>query len=1303
MNLESSLRPGTLRARLKAALAALALALLAVPTAQADYLSTLLSQAPVGYWRLEETVQPQPNIVTAKNQGSLGTAGDGSYLKGVNKGQPGALGGGSTATSSGFSNPGFQVTFLGSSVDVPFDPSLNPNGPFAVEFWAQPSAAPDDLFAPLASLDITTGRMGYLFYAGADTPGGVPHWQFRVGDNTGYTGTAIGGAVTAKAWHHIVGVYDGTQVVLYVNGVSVATVPAPSFAPNATKPFRIGGTTIPNRGWDGQLQEVAFYPHTLSAADVTAHYNKGLSDGNGYPALVLAGGPVGYWRLGEAADPALPVAANQGTLGAAGNGGYVYGSNPGQSGPSGAAFPGFPAGNKAVGLNGTQGFVTLPALHLNTNSITLSAWVFADGVQGVNSGIVFTRTDNTVAGLKFDQSDPNGLAYNWNDVAAAANFKSSLVVPQGKWSFVALTINPDVAVLTLHDGTTFSHIVNFDAPNIVLPFEGVWHIGNDPGDESVTFKGSIDEVAIFNRALSLGELFTQYASAVGGIAAQIFADPESPANVISVGEPITLTVDAGGTPPLSYQWRLGGAPIAGATGPTYTKASAALGDSGNYDVVVSNAFGSPTTSQAATVQVVQLTAPAITTQPVGRTLFPGGSDTLSVIATGGRLSYQWKKGANPVTGATNASLSLGPVSGADSGSYTVVVSNSLGSLPSDPAVVTVVVPAAGSYEAAIVADAPEAWWRLGEAPGSTVLLDSLGRHDGTYVGNGVTPGGPGVLHSGAGTSATFDGTASYARVPFSSVLNPRTNFTAEAWVKTTSSGVELSPFSSMSLSGGSGRGYGFLKTSGDTWWGITGNADNNNFYYLDMGDVTPARWSHLVIVGDASGVSFYFNGEFVDGPFSSYVRNVSAPLLIGARNNDGAIHQFWDGQVAEVAFYAKPLTGDQIHAHYVAALYGSDTAPLFLTQPVSQTAAVGQQVTFSPVVEGSEPLNFQWTRNAVAIPLATNVTLTVTNLDFSDAAAYRLVAGNPVGNATSAPAALTVVAVPVFANITNDLVVHLKFDTNFKDSSGRGNHATAVGVPTLVTGRIGKQALHYSTDAMNSDYNYLDLGQPTDLQFGTSVNFSVAYWVRLPKGSLSGDLPFLCNAQNSYSNPGYTFAPSYQLGGWSWSLGGADIYGPDGSINDGEWHHLIHTFDRTGQGITYLDGEKVDTRPVTASGDLDTGDSTSIGQDPTGTYSESGSADLDDLGIWRRVLTPFEAWSIWHVGKEYGLSFDSTTGTPTLSLRAQADGSQEIIWSGGVLQSSDKIAGPWTNVPGATTAPYTLPTTGTGLFYRASN
>ena len=74
--------------------------------------------------------------------------------------------------------------------------------------------------------------------------------------------------------------------------------------------------------------------------------------------------------------------------------------------------------------------------------------------------------------------------------------------------------------------------------------------------------------------------------------------PKTPAAPFSTGDSTTLTVSAIGVPPLTYQWRKDGVALAGATTATYAVTSVSAANSGSYDVVVSNSFGSATSKPA---------------------------------------------------------------------------------------------------------------------------------------------------------------------------------------------------------------------------------------------------------------------------------------------------------------------------------------------------------------------------------------------------------------------------------------------------------------------------------------------------------------------------------------------------------------------------------------------------------------------------------------------------------------------------------------------------------------------------------
>jgi len=92
--------------------------------------------------------------------------------------------------------------------------------------------------------------------------------------------------------------------------------------------------------------------------------------------------------------------------------------------------------------------------------------------------------------------------------------------------------------------------------------------------------------------------------------------------------------------------------------------------------------------------------PAVTTQPVSATVASGTSTTLSVVATGESLSYQWYRDGTAVSGATSATYTA-----AVAGSYYVVVTNSAGAAQSSAATLTVTVSSGGTNTADVVSAA----------------------------------------------------------------------------------------------------------------------------------------------------------------------------------------------------------------------------------------------------------------------------------------------------------------------------------------------------------------------------------------------------------------------------------------------------------------------------------------------------------------------------------------------------------------------------------------------------------------------
>lgn len=168
----------------------------------------------------------------------------------------------------------------------------------------------------------------------------------------------------------------------------------------------------------------------------------------------------------------------------------------------------------------------------------------------------------------------------------------------------------------------------------------------------------------------------------------------NPTNVTACsGAAANFSVTATGNATINYRWQKNAVDISGAISSTYSIPAVVAGDAGSYRCIVSNATGSDT-STVATLTVNATTV--INTQPVGLSAFAGDNVSLTVVAAGTSISYQWKKdGSNVnnggnITGATTATLQISSITTANFGTYTCLVTGTCGNVTSDDAVVTVI-------------------------------------------------------------------------------------------------------------------------------------------------------------------------------------------------------------------------------------------------------------------------------------------------------------------------------------------------------------------------------------------------------------------------------------------------------------------------------------------------------------------------------------------------------------------------------------------------------------------------------------
>ena len=166
---------------------------------------------------------------------------------------------------------------------------------------------------------------------------------------------------------------------------------------------------------------------------------------------------------------------------------------------------------------------------------------------------------------------------------------------------------------------------------------------------------------------------------------------QQPQSVMAnIGDTVTLSPLVSGTGPISYQWFDNGLPMAQATNLSLTLANVNVGNSGGYYLIISNATGMATSSPAYVAVILPSGAPAISQQPQSQSVLAGATVSFTVVAAGtGPFGYQWQKDSVAINGATSPTYTIHAVVVNDTGAYSVIVTNSGGSISSQAATLTV--------------------------------------------------------------------------------------------------------------------------------------------------------------------------------------------------------------------------------------------------------------------------------------------------------------------------------------------------------------------------------------------------------------------------------------------------------------------------------------------------------------------------------------------------------------------------------------------------------------------------------------
>ena len=585
-----------------------------------------------------------------------------------------------------------------------------------------------------------------------------------------------------------------------------------------------------------------------------------------------------------------------------------------------------------------------------------------------------------------------------------------------------------------------------------------WQFENTdlPGATSATYTRTNAQPADAGRyrvraSNAAGTNFSPAAVLTVNVPPAIRASPLSQSAIL--GSSTSFTVDATGTAPLSFQWKLNNVALPGQTSATLNLPNIQTTNAGTYTVTIANVAGTNTSSPAT---LTVLSPPIITGQPTSQTVLGGSSVTLFADATGTPpFNYQWSFNGVPLPGQTSPFLQSNEVQARAAGRYAVTITNAAGGVVSAAAWLKVrtlgriaswgddrdgqtTLPPA-------VASARDLIHVAGGGEHSLVL-----RQDGSVFAWGFN--GYGQTTIPARVTNAIDlaagGNHSLAALSNGTVVAWGRDFERESTVPAGLSNV-------LAVAAGFGHSLALRADGRVIGWGYNGFGQTTvpatltnavaiaGGYYHSLAlraDGSVAAWGdnrfnqtrvpvglsnviaiaagdyhNLAVRGDGTVVSWGLNteGQTTVPPGLTNVLAVAAGHAHSlALKTDGTIVAWGrDGEGQnDVPSSAQPAAALAAGAGHSLALVA--VKPAFLAEPQPQTVIAGSPLTLSAVADGTPVVRYQWQRFGTNLPGATATNLVFNNAQPAQAGDYTLIASNFVGTSTSAVAQATVLVPP---------------------------------------------------------------------------------------------------------------------------------------------------------------------------------------------------------------------------------------------------------------------------------------------------
>jgi GH25 family lysozyme M1 (1,4-beta-N-acetylmuramidase) len=480
----------------------------------------------------------------------------------------------------------------------------------------------------------------------------------------------------------------------------------------------------------------------------------------------------------------------------------------------------------------------------------------------------------------------------------------------------------------------------------------------------------------------------------------------------------------------------------------YSDSNSVPGAANGFDADVFNG----TSNAFAALVIGGPASPSFTSQPLlSPAVDAGNSVSFFAHAIGDApLVYQWTFNGRMIAGATNADLTLASALTSNSGNYSLIVTNNVGSITSSPVALLVYPPQATVFEDDFESNSA-ASWIVNRSSSDTAIAFSY-----DYSGLGIPP----APHSVGGTTLGLQMKANLTKgvvaalsiSPTNQVFNGDYRLHFDAWINVNgpfpAGGASSTEFLIAGLgtagnrtewTGAGSTADGFYFTA-DGDGGVSASSTSFGDYSGYQGPAWQNAASGIYAAGSLDNGNVYYQNLFPDGPgapllqqqdYAQQTGNLNAgtfglawhDVIVSRRGStlDWVVDGIRLATITNATFTASnicvgfwdPFASLTDNTNLSFGLVDNlrvevpAIAPFVTDEPQSQIIGLGSNVTFTVAASGLPAPTFQWQLNGANLGGATNASLALSNVQATNTGVYTVLITNAAGSVISSNATLS--------------------------------------------------------------------------------------------------------------------------------------------------------------------------------------------------------------------------------------------------------------------------------------------------------